>query len=144
MASCGHWWEVQLKLWLIEDGSSKIMAGHGCWLRKYTWSWVVVTKLCLVVDGREWSWLVARISNAHVVCVQKYIYREIQSVIGLVRENLYVSGKSKEISSEQFADNPVGITISLIAMTIESLSSNKKNFFINNVQVISQGLSSFV
>lgn len=65
-------------------------------------------------------------------------------MIGLVRENLYVSGKSKEISSEQFADNPVGITISLIAMTIESLSSNEKNFFINNVQVISQGLSSFV
>ena len=65
-------------------------------------------------------------------------------MIGLVRENLYVSGKSKEIISEQFADNPVGITISLIAMTIESLSSNKKNFFINNVQVISQGLSSFV
>lgn len=65
-------------------------------------------------------------------------------MIGLVRENLYVSGKSKEISSEQFADNPVEITISLIAMTIESLSSNKKNFFINNVQVISQGLSSFV
>ena len=53
------------------------MAGHGGWLRKYTWSWVVVTKLCLVVDGREWSWLVTRISNAHVVCVQKYIYREI-------------------------------------------------------------------
>lgn len=47
-------------------------------------------------------------------------------MIGLVREKLYVSGKSKEISSEQFADNPVRITILLIAMTIESLSSNKK------------------
>ena len=79
MASCGHWWEEQLKLWLIEDGSSKIMAGHGCWWRKYTWSWVVVTKLCLVVDGREWSWLVAQISNAHVF-VSKSIYRETYRV----------------------------------------------------------------
>ena len=33
------------------------------------WSWVVVSKLWLVVGGRGWLWVVAPFSNAHLIYI---------------------------------------------------------------------------
>ena len=57
MAGCGWSDVVGLKLWLAVGGGDEIIAGRGC-------LWVVAAILWLVVGGCEWSWVVARFSNA--------------------------------------------------------------------------------
>ena len=57
MAGCVWSCVVRVKLWLAVGSGDEIIAGRRC-------LWVVAATLWLVVGGCEWSWVVARFSNA--------------------------------------------------------------------------------